>query len=384
MSDKAIFFDRDDTLIEDPGYISSPEQVKLLTGVPRALIELKALGYKLIVVTNQSAVARGIITEKVLGEIHKRLEQLLAEENAFLDRIYYCPYHPEGAVKKYRQESELRKPNPGMLLKAAEEMDLDLDQSWCVGNSGSDIEAGLRAGCKTILIDPPSRQIRLKPGEPRPDYKAINIKEVVNIVKKYHRSTAEAEAETQPEPLEQAEPIEQETEQVPEATEPVVQDTEPAKQDTEPVVEDTEPAKQYVEPVVQDAEPALQVAEQAPTVEEPVISTEEQQLESVLQEPQAEPTEQAEREIAPEGTEQLLKSINTQLKNMQRTNMFGEFSIMRLIAGIIQIIVLFCLLISIWFLISPNRQDSSVFIALGFAMVLQVMSLTFYIMHGRK
>ena len=96
--------------------------------------------------------------------------------------------------------------------------------------------------------------------------------------------------------------------------------------------------------------------------------------------------EQEEQEIIGEGegTEQLLKSINTQLKNMQRTDMFGEFSIMRLIAGIIQIIVLFCVLISIWFLISPDRQDNSVFIALGFAMVLQVMSLTFYIMHGRK
>ena len=355
MSDKAIFFDRDDTLIEDPGYISSPEQVKLLTGVPRALIELKALGYKLVVVTNQSAVARGIVTEKVLGDIHNRLEQLLAEKNAFLDRIYYCPYHPKGVVKKYRQESELRKPNPGMLLKAAEEMDLDLDQSWCVGNSGRDIEAGLRAGCKTILIDLPSRKQQLKPGESRPDYKAINIKEVVNIIKKYLRSPIESEAETQPEPVEEAEPVEQETEpeQVPET----------------------------VEPVLPDAEPTSQTAEQIPEMEEPVISTEEERFESAVQETQ---TEQVEKEISGEGTEQLLKSINKQLKSMQRTDMFGEFSIMRLIAGIIQIIVLFCLLISIWFLISPNRQDSSVFIALGFAIVLQLMSLTFYIMHGRK
>jgi D-glycero-D-manno-heptose 1,7-bisphosphate phosphatase len=349
MSDKAIFFDRDDTLIEDPGYISSPEQVKLLTGVPKALIELKALGYKLVVVTNQSAVARGIVTEKVLGDIHNRLEQLLAEKNAFLDEIYFCPYHPEGVVKKYRQESGLRKPNPGMLLKAAEEMDLDLDQSWCVGNSSSDIEAGLRAGCKTILIDLPSRKQQLKPGEHRPDYKAINIKEVVNIIKKYHRSPIEAEEETQPEPVEQAEPIEQESE--PEQVPKVV-------------------------------EPASQTAEQTPETEEPVISSEEEQPESALQETQAEPAEQS---ITEDGrTEQLLKSINTQLKNMQRTDMFGEFSIMRLIAGIIQIIVLFCLLISIWFLISPNRQDSAVLIALGFAMVLQLMSLTFYIMHGRK
>lgn len=356
MPDKAIFLDRDDTLIEDPGYISRPEQVNLLTGVPKALIELKALGYKLVVITNQSAVARGIVTEKVLGEIHKRLEQLLAKKNAFLDRIYYCPYHPDGAVKKYRQESELRKPNPGMLLKAAKEMDLDLDQSWCVGNSSTDIGAGLRAGCKTILIDLPSRRQQLKPNDPRPDYKAINIKEVVNIIKKHHRSSIETETETKTEPEEQAESIKQATEKVPEATEPVEQETEQIPE----------------------------AAELTPEVAEPVIPAEEQQLEQSPEETQAEPAKQVEQEIAGEGAELLLKSISTQLKSMQRTDMFGEFSIMRLIAGVIQIIVLFCLLISIWFLISPDRQDNSVFIALGFAMVLQLMSLTFYIMHGRK
>jgi len=367
MSDKAIFLDRDDTLIEDPGYISSPEQVNLLTGVPRALIELKALGYKLVVVTNQSAVARGIVTEKGLGEIHKRLEKLLAEKNAYLDRIYYCPYHPDGAVKKYRQESELRKPNPGMLLKAAEEMDLDLDQSWCVGNSSTDIGAGLRAGCKTILIDLPSRRQQLKPNDPRPDYKAINMKEVVNIIKKHLRSSVETETEIKTEePEEQAESIKQESEKVPEPTEPVEQET---------------------EEIPEAVEPAPQAAELTPVVAEPILPAEEQQLEQAPEETLAEPTEQeiiGEGEGTGTGTEQLLKSINTQLKNMQRTDMFGEFSIMRLIAGIIQIIVLFCLLISIWFLISPDRQDNSVFIALGFAMVLQVMSLTFYIMHGRK
>lgn len=373
MSEKAIFFDRDDTLIEDPGYISSPEQVKLLPGVPRALIELKALGYRLVVVTNQSAVARGIVTEKVLGEIHRRLEQLLAEKNAFLDRIYYCPYHPEGAVKKYRQESDLRKPNPGMLLKAAEEMDLELGESWCVGNSGSDIEAGMRAGCKTILIDLPSRKLRLKPGEPRPDYKAINIKEVVNIVKKHHRTSIETEdvTETKPEPVEQTESIEQETEQIQESDEPVLQDAKPVIKETEPVLQDAEP-------VVQNDEPTIQAVEETA---ETVPSTEEPQLESAPQETQAEPDEQ---EIESDKTEQLLISITKQLKSMQRTDMFGEFSIMRLIAGVIQIIVLFCLLISIWFLISPNRQESSVFISLGFAIALQMMALTFYIMHGRK
>ncbi|MFH1884328.1 MAG: HAD-IIIA family hydrolase [Planctomycetota bacterium] len=375
MSDKAIFLDRDNTLIEDPGYISSPEQVKLLDGVAEALIELKALGYKLIVVTNQSAVARGIVTEKVLGEIHNRLEQLLAEKKAFLDRIYYCPYHPDGAVAKYRKESDFRKPNPGMLLRAAEEMDIDLGQSWCVGNSISDMKAGSRAGCKTILIDLPSHQQQLEPGQPRPDYKAVNIKETVNIIKKHHRSSAEEEVQTHPAPTVQTEPVRQAAEQIPETVESF---------------------SQAAEQIPEAVEPASQTTEQTPEVAEPVSQTEKQQLQSAPEEQQ---TKLPEQDIAGDKTESStnftnsfeveqisagLNSVLKQLKSMQRTDMFGEFSIMRLMAGIIQILVLFCLLISIWFLMSPNRQDNSVFIALGFAMVLQVMSLTFYIMHGRK
>ena len=360
MSDKAIFLDRDDTLIEDPGYISSPEQVKLLDGVAEALIELKSLGYKLIVVTNQSAVARGIVTEKVLGEIHKRLEQLLAEKMAFLDRIYYCPYHPDGVVAKYRKESDFRKPNPGMLLRAAEEMDIDLGQSWCVGNSISDMEAGLRAGCKTILIDLPSHQQQLEPGQPRPDYKAVNIKETVNIIKKHHRSSAEVEVQTHSATTDQIEPVRQVTEQIPETVEPV---------------------SQAAEQIPEAVEPASQTTEQTPEVAESVLHTEEQQLQPEPEEAQTHPTEE---EIPGDRTEQLLNSVLKQLKSMQRSDMFGEFSIMRLMAGIIQILALFCLLMTIWFLMSPNRQDNSVFIALGFAMVFQLMSLTFYIMHGRK
>jgi histidinol-phosphate phosphatase family protein len=98
MSNKAIFLDRDGTLIEDPGYLNHPEQVTLLEGVAEALIELRAMGYMIIVTTNQSAVARGIVSEKVLGEIHNRLRQLLTERGAYLDQIYYCPYHPDGVI----------------------------------------------------------------------------------------------------------------------------------------------------------------------------------------------------------------------------------------------------------------------------------------------
>ena len=315
MPNKAIFLDRDDTLIEDPGYINNPEQVKLLDGVAEALIQLKNLGYLLVVVSNQSAVARGIVTEKVLGQIHNRLEELLAEKGGALDKIYYCPYHPDGVVQKYRKKSKFRKPNPGMLLKAADEMDIDLGESWSVGNSRSDVEAGSRAGCKTILIDTPSHQEqpdqRLSPAGVNPDYKAINIKEVVNIVKKHLRPTTKIKTQTRLTSVKQ-------NEAVPQANE----------------------------------------------------------LQSQ--------TKLSEQNSNGDTTEQLLNNILGQLKKMQREELFGEFSITRLMAGVVQIIVLFCLVITVWFLMSPNRQDSSVYITFGFAIVFQLMALTFYIMQGRK
>ncbi len=359
MSEKAIFLDRDDTLIEDPGYINDPKQVKLLDGVPEALIQLKALGYKLIVVTNQSAVAHGIVTEKVLGEIHERLKQLLTDKNASLDRIYYCPYHPEGVIPKYCKESNSRKPSPGMLLKAADEMDIDLGQSWCVGNSSRDIEAGLRAGCKTILIDmPPAHQKQpassLSLAGVNPDYKAVNIKEAVNIVKKYLRSPADQQKQAQPIPTSQTESASQVAEEVSDLAESPerIEVQQPAPESQEPEIQQTEPPKQPPESPKQTLEPQTQPP--------------------------------AEQQIPADKTEALLSSILGQLKNMQRAEMFGEFSIMRLMAGIVQIIVLFCLLVTVWFLMSPERQDNSVFIALGFAIVFQLMTLTFYIMQGKK
>jgi len=332
MSDKAIFLDRDDTLIDDPGYINHPEQVKLLDGVPEALIQFKKLGYKLVVVTNQSGVAHGIVTEKVLREIHERLEQLLAEKNA-------C-----------------RKPSPGMLLKAAREMDIDLEQSWCIGNSSRDIEAGRKAGCKTILIDlPPSHQRQpassTSPAGANPDYKAVNIKEAVNIVKKYLRTSAGEQKQARPVTTNQTEPVSQASEPVSEVDESPVQ------------AEAEQPAPELREPDVQDVEPETQPKNPQPGGRK---------------------TRRTRQEIQADRTEELLSGILGQLKSMQRAEMFGEFSFMRLLAGIMQILVLFCLLVTVWFLMSPERQDSSVFIALGFAIVLQLMTLTFYIMQGKK
>lgn len=396
MSNKAIFLDRDETLIEDPGYINNPEQIRLLDGVAEALIELKALGYKLVVATNQSAVARGIVTEKVLGEIHDRLRQLLSRKNAFLDGIYYCPYHPDGVVPKYRKESDCRKPNPGMLQQAAAEMDIDLSQSWCLGNSLRDVQAGRRAGCRTILIDSPSHHkaggSSLLHAGVAPDHRAVNIKEAVNIIKKHLRSAAKVQ--DPPVLVAQAEQTSQAREVAAEPAGSAVRTEEP-----QPEPELQEPPPRSIEPPPQPsaplpaAEPEEQTAMQTtPELPEPIVQSpkwrmkiarppEEEPLEHQVQPP---PGAQAELQAVADRIEELLTGILTQLKAMQRDEMFGEFSAMRLIAGVVQILVLFCVLVMIWVLMSPQRQDNSFFIALGFAVVFQLMALTFYIMQGRK
>ena len=386
MSNKAIFLDRDDTLIEDPGYINNPDQVKLLPGVPRALAELKTMGYKLVLVTNQSAVARGIVTEKTLRNIHDRLEQLLAENNAFFDAIYYCPYHPDGVVAKYRKESDCRKPNPGMLLTAADEMDIDLGQSWMIGNGAHDVEAGLRAGCKTILIDPPSRQHQPRPGDPTPHDRAVNITEAVNVIKKYHRRGDDSAPPAEPPKIQQTQPaaqppaplaqgtqsIQQLPQPTPEEPNPIHQPSLPLPKDPEPVVKDTEPVAQEAEPVSNTPQPPSENSQPpSPAHESPPL-----RLETESPPP--------DEKIHTETTERLLTNIFDQLKSMQRSNMFEKFSMFRYIAGVLQGAVVLCMLITIKLLMSPNRQDDYVLIALGFAAVLQLMSLTFFMMQGPR
>jgi D,D-heptose 1,7-bisphosphate phosphatase len=401
MANKAIFLDRDDTLIEDPGYINHPDQVKLLDGVAEALRELKEMGYKLVVVSNQSAVARGIVTEEVLDEIHNRLKQMLAEKGAFLDQIYYCPYHPDGVIPKYRKESDWRKPSPGMLVAAAGEMDIDLGQSWCIGDSRLDVEAGSRAGCKTILIDHSPYLKQSEPGEPVPDYRAVNIKEAVNIIKRYHRSSGEMVSKVEAGSMYQTEPVSRKLSQDTECQSESFaaledkSDTRPAdKSCEEPLISagQTLPHSTRLrlaqdqgdsfEIVSKTDKTVLQADEAFLQTDEPVLQVVEEPSEPELIEPQTGPAEQ---EIPADKTAELLNAILGQLKSMQRANMFsGEFSITRLMAGVVQIVVLSCLLVTIWFLMSPTRQDNSVLIALGFAAVLQMMALTLYIMQGRK
>ena len=152
MANRAVFLDRDRTIIEDPGYLSDPDAVKLLPGVEAAIRSMAQGGHRIVVVTNQAGIARGLLTEETLEKIHAEMCRQLAAGGAHVDAVHYCPYHVEGTVEQYAIDSELRKPKPGMLLKAAQELDIDLSASWMVGDSSGDVGAGQRAGCRTIRL----------------------------------------------------------------------------------------------------------------------------------------------------------------------------------------------------------------------------------------
>jgi len=152
-TNRAVFLDKDGTLIENVPYNVDPERVALLPGAAEALQTFHAAGYLLVVVSNQSGVARGRFDEQALRPVQRRLETLCADAAAPLSRFYYCPHHPDGRVPRYAIACDCRKPQPGLLLRAAEDHAIDLSHSWMIGDILDDIEAGRRAGCATILLN---------------------------------------------------------------------------------------------------------------------------------------------------------------------------------------------------------------------------------------
>lgn len=143
--DRAVFLDRDGTVCVLVEYLSDPEGMELIPGSAEAIRILNRLGLKVVLVTNQSGLARGYFTEEVLDAIHERMARLLEDEGARIDAIYYCCHHPDDGCS-------CRKPEPGLLRKAAEEMALDLEGSYMVGDMIKDVKAGKSAGAKGILV----------------------------------------------------------------------------------------------------------------------------------------------------------------------------------------------------------------------------------------
>lgn len=182
MSLRAVFLDKDGTLVEDVPYNVDPAHVRLTPGAVDGLRALHAAGYRFIVISNQSGVARGYFGEPALRAVEARLQELLAHAGVALTGFYYCPHHPEGSVAGYARDCCCRKPAPGLILRAARDHDVDLGRSWLIGDILHDIEAGRRAGCQTVLIDNGNEtEWELSP-QRVPDYTAADLAQAAGII----------------------------------------------------------------------------------------------------------------------------------------------------------------------------------------------------------
>ncbi len=148
----AVFLDRDGVINVDIHHLHAPDQLQLIPGSAQAIRSLNERSIPVIVITNQSVVARHIITETQLHEIHQSLSSLLDQFGAHIDRFYYCPHHPTEGLPPYQIDCECRKPKPGMLLQAARDFEIDLSRSYFIGDTLGDMQAGYNAGCHTVLV----------------------------------------------------------------------------------------------------------------------------------------------------------------------------------------------------------------------------------------
>lgn len=192
----AVFLDRDNTIIHNDGDLGDPKEVRLIQGAASAIASLRGLGYLIVVVTNQGGVARGKYGVEDVDKVHEKITQLVFDNaGAKIDRFYFCPYHPQGTVEKYTREHPWRKPQPGMLLQAAKDLHIDIEQSWMIGDALRDVEAGAAAGVRTILIKPDAQTLPpLKAKEHgagdeqvRPDFVAASLIEATRVIAQQRR-----------------------------------------------------------------------------------------------------------------------------------------------------------------------------------------------------
>jgi D-glycero-D-manno-heptose 1,7-bisphosphate phosphatase len=179
---RALFLDRDGTLVHPYHYPSRPEHLRLYPDIGPELHTLQEMGFALVVITNQSGIARGYFTVADLDRMHDYLSTELSRWNVRIDAFYFCPHHPHGIIPELAIHCDCRKPEPGMLLQAAQDHNLDLAHSWFVGDILDDVEAGNRAGCSTILVDigsekPPASVLRT------PTFVAPNTRDALRIIR---------------------------------------------------------------------------------------------------------------------------------------------------------------------------------------------------------
>ncbi len=189
---RAVFLDKDGTLIEDLPYNVDPDEIQFGPGVSEALLLLQKHGFRFFVVSNQPGVALGFFHESALRGVEQRLAQLFEEAGADLEGFYYCPHSPKGNLLRYTRECECRKPSPGLILRAAREHGIAPERSWMIGDILDDIESGRRAGCRTVLIDNGNETQWHLSSARRPDWVASDLFDAATLVVRaeLERSTA--------------------------------------------------------------------------------------------------------------------------------------------------------------------------------------------------
>jgi D,D-heptose 1,7-bisphosphate phosphatase len=183
---KAVFLDRDGTIIHQVELLHKISQVKFFRDSAAAIKKLNQLGYFVCGITNQPVVARGIVTEREVEQLHEAIAKRLLKLGAKLDAVYFCPHHPKATLKKYRMRCGCRKPGTGMIRKAAREHHIDLKKSFMIGDAIIDVVTGKRAKVKTILVKTGPGHPRLdKMYDAKPDFTAKNLTEVAKIIEKH-------------------------------------------------------------------------------------------------------------------------------------------------------------------------------------------------------
>jgi D-glycero-D-manno-heptose 1,7-bisphosphate phosphatase len=185
----AVFLDRDGVLVQDVDLLVRRADLRLLAGVPAALNQLRQAGYALIVASNQTVVARGLATEAEVSILNEVLQEIILKAGGpLLDGWYFCPHHPNANVPVYRMNCDCRKPQPGLLRRAAGELGLDLSTSFMVGDRITDIIAGARAGCRTVLVEtgmhsqPPIETVEPIDLSTQPDHRCASLRDAADWI----------------------------------------------------------------------------------------------------------------------------------------------------------------------------------------------------------
>jgi D-glycero-D-manno-heptose 1,7-bisphosphate phosphatase len=343
MKRPAVFFDRDNTLMVCDEFVGDPARVALVTGAADAVTAARNLGYATVVFSNQSGVARGYFTEASVHAVNQRLDELLKDGNAraVIDRHEFCPFHPDGSIEKYRKDSPLRKPLPGMIHQAADALALDLSRSWVIGDAPRDIEAGKAAGCRTILFTDPSLKksaAALIERTVEPDYICSTLTEAIDHIARN--------------------------------TESASKDDTPA---TSPLAGEGGGEGEKVTMQVDVASPEIK---KGPGELTPADSTRSS--------PHPGPLAQGEREQehAASPTLAKLESLAAEiLRELRRgrEQPHADFSVSKLMAGVVQVIVL-----AVLFLAFLNRDGASLQPLLLFALTLQTMTIALLIMSRQR